>query len=80
MAVADPAACRHMSPTSLAYAALAQEFIRGTSKLPVWDKSKARARVARAVVLLVAFTLWALSHAPTSLPAVLLQRRRCPRR
>jgi hypothetical protein len=32
-----------MSPTSLAYAALTQQYIRTVSKLPAWDKSKVRA-------------------------------------
>lgn len=40
MTVADPSACRHMSPTSLAYAALTQQFLRTASQLPAWDKSK----------------------------------------
>jgi len=40
VAVADPSACRHMSPTSLAYAALTQQHIRASSKLPVWDKRR----------------------------------------
>ncbi|KIZ00607.1 hypothetical protein MNEG_7356 [Monoraphidium neglectum] len=32
-----------MSPTSLAYAALTQQYIRTVSKLPAWDKSKVSA-------------------------------------
>lgn len=42
MAVADPAPCRHMSPTCRAFAALTQEFIRGSSKLAPWDKRVVR--------------------------------------
>ncbi|KAF6259134.1 hypothetical protein COO60DRAFT_1626180 [Scenedesmus sp. NREL 46B-D3] len=37
--VADPAECRHISPTALAYAAAMTSFLRSAdNQLPVWDK------------------------------------------
>jgi hypothetical protein len=37
--VADPAGCRHISPTALGYAAAMSSFLRSSDNtLPVWDK------------------------------------------
>ena len=37
-AMAPPTGCRHVSPVAMHLAAKVQEFLRGQSKLPVWDK------------------------------------------
>ena len=58
MAVADPSGCRHMSPASLKFAALTQQFIRATSKLPAWDKRKASGREAGETWAGTAGALW----------------------